>query len=68
MSVSWRDDGDLAVCTEFDCEGCGVHVVALGRATAPKDGFCATCQALHWPESLRMSPDEWWAAYRRLRA
>ena len=29
--------------TEWDCEGCGVHVVAFGINQQPIHGFCATC-------------------------
>ena len=39
---------------EFDCEGCGVHVVALGivrrdgvRWARPAHGFCAICEWLN---------------------
>ena len=31
---------------EFDCEGCGGHVVATGRDTIPRSGLCATCEWL----------------------
>jgi len=32
--------------SEFDCEGCGAHVFALGRARVPRSGFCALCEWL----------------------
>jgi hypothetical protein len=28
---------------EFDCEGCGVHVIAFGITARPRHGFCAVC-------------------------
>jgi hypothetical protein len=28
---------------EFDCEGCGVHVIAFGIEAAPRHQMCATC-------------------------
>ena len=28
---------------EFDCEGCGNHVVSLGATMIPTHGFCAVC-------------------------
>jgi hypothetical protein len=49
--------------TEFDCEGCGVHVVALGLAEPPAHGFCCQCAFLceYVPD-----PVEMWAVYQRL--
>lgn len=29
---------------EFDCEGCGVHVLGYGRDTVPKSHLCAVCE------------------------
>jgi hypothetical protein len=28
---------------EFDCEGCGTHVVIFGVSAPRESGFCATC-------------------------
>lgn len=28
---------------EFDCEGCGIHVVAIVAEEIPAHGLCATC-------------------------
>jgi hypothetical protein len=28
---------------EFDCEGCGVHVVDLGTVEVPESRLCAVC-------------------------
>jgi hypothetical protein len=28
---------------KFDCEGCGWHIVDVGRDTVPEHGMCATC-------------------------
>jgi hypothetical protein len=39
---------------EYDCEGCGVHVVSFGIATTPEQRFCATCQ---WADK-HLEPDE----------
>jgi hypothetical protein len=52
--------------TEFDCEGCGVHVFNIGRAR-PTSGFCAVCEFLSKhtpPEELmdmrrRCEPGGW---------
>ena len=32
---------------EYDCEGCGVHVVALGIVAPPGHGFCSICDWLN---------------------
>jgi hypothetical protein len=47
---------------EFDCEGCGVHVVDLGSVTAPASRLCATCA---WLCEFVPDPGEFWQAYRR---
>lgn len=31
---------------EFDCEGCGWHVIAFGQCKVPAHGFCASCAFL----------------------
>jgi hypothetical protein len=38
--------GMLAVTVEYDCEGCGVHVINFGRDRVPVSGFCAVCEWL----------------------
>lgn len=30
-------------CAEWDCEGCGDHVVSYGRTTVPSEQLCAVC-------------------------
>lgn len=35
--------GPCGPIVEFDCEGCGEHVVAFGIETIPSHGFCAVC-------------------------
>lgn len=35
----------LTACT-FECEGCGVRVVAFGLAVPPESGFCSQCDWL----------------------
>jgi hypothetical protein len=47
---------------EFDCEGCGVHVVDLGSVTAPTSRQCVTCE---WLCKFIRDPVEFWAAYQR---
>lgn len=41
---------------EYDCEGCGIHVYAIGIATVPTHNFCAQCAWLceHCPDPLVM--------------
>jgi hypothetical protein len=48
---------------EFDCEGCGVHVVQLGRDAVPVSCMCAVCEWLceHIPDPVEMM-----AARRRM--
>jgi hypothetical protein len=41
---------------EFDCEGCGVHVVDLGRVEVPASRLCGTC--------ARLSENILWSLYR----
>jgi hypothetical protein len=48
---------------EFDCEGCGVHVVDLGSVTAPASRQCVVCE---WLCKFVLDPDEFWSAYRRM--
>ena len=51
---------------EFDCEGCGVHVHALGIVARPSHGFCSICEWLNdfiWKNYLD-GLDEFWALYR----
>jgi hypothetical protein len=31
---------------EYDCEGCGVHVIAIGIDAAPSHQFCGVCEWL----------------------
>jgi hypothetical protein len=33
---------------EFDCEGCGAHVIDVGRNDVPANHWCATCGFIHW--------------------
>jgi hypothetical protein len=40
---------------EFDCEGCGWHVIAVGLDRVPKHGFCATCA---WMQEFITDPEE----------
>lgn len=49
---------------EFDCEGCGMHVVAFGIDKPLPHQFCSTCAWLceHVP-----NPGEMWQIYTRLR-
>lgn len=49
---------------EFDCEGCGVHVVDLGSVEVRPSRLCGTCDFLC--ENVR-DPDEFWSAYQRVR-
>jgi hypothetical protein len=41
---------------EFDCEGCGVHVVAFDIIDPSAHGFCASCAWLceHVPDPVEM--------------
>jgi hypothetical protein len=41
---------------EYDCEGCGVHVVGLGRDSVPKSGLCGVCEWYneHVPDAEEM--------------
>ena len=48
---------------EYDCEGCGAHVIVVGRETVPGSGLCSVCE---WLCEFVPDPDEFWAAYRRL--
>ena len=51
---------------EYDCEGCGVHVVALGIAARPGHGFCSVCDWLNdhvWGNYWKGLP-EFWELYR----
>jgi hypothetical protein len=50
---------------EFNCEGCGVHVVAFGLATIPKTGLCAMCE---WLCEFVPDPEEMMAVRQRLKA
>ena len=44
---------------EFDCEGCGVHVVDLGSVEAPASRLCATCERIEAAyKVLRRLPDK----------
>ena len=45
---------------EFDCEGCGVHVLSFGRDRVPVSHLCATCE---WLCEFVPDPDEFWAIY-----
>jgi hypothetical protein len=50
---------------EFDCEGCGVHVIDAGRDVIPNNHQCSTCEWLcehlfgedFWEAYLRMNPE-----------
>jgi hypothetical protein len=33
---------------EFDCEGCGAHVVDVLRTHIPPNHWCGTCGFIHW--------------------
>jgi hypothetical protein len=47
---------------EFDCEGCGWHVIAIGIDEPPRHGFCATCAWL----TEYVAPEEIMAIRKRL--
>lgn len=48
---------------EWDCEGCGLHVIGFGMAAKPRHGLCALCAWLceHVPD-----PDEMMRTRRAL--
>lgn len=51
---------------EFDCEGCGVHVVGFfGRETVPTNHFCASCA---WLCESGFNLQEFWELYQRIKA
>lgn len=52
------------VTAEFNCEGCGAHVFALGRPTAPASMLCATCE---WLCEFVPEPEGFERIYRRLK-
>lgn len=31
---------------EFDCAGCGRHIIAIGLTEPPADGLCGGCQTI----------------------
>jgi hypothetical protein len=33
---------------EFDCEGCGVHVIDVSNDCIPASHWCSTCGFIHW--------------------
>lgn len=39
-------DHDPRAMIEFDCEGCGVHVLGFGRDTIPLSHMCGLCEWL----------------------
>lgn len=45
----------MSNCIEFDCEGCGVHVFAVGRDSIPKSHMCSTCE---WMNEHIPDPEE----------
>lgn len=52
---------------EYDCEGCGLHVLGFGRLAPPRLQFCALCEwlnAFETPDRImelrrRMEPGGW---------
>ena len=50
---------------EFDCEGCGVHVLSFGPERVPKSHLCATCEFLC---ERVLEPDLFWSLYLRMSA
>lgn len=41
--------------SEFDCEGCGVHVYSFGTSQIPKSHMCGTCE---WMNEFVPDPEE----------
>lgn len=41
---------------EYDCEGCGVHVISFGYARVSSSGLCSLCEWLceHIPDPVLM--------------